>query len=156
MLLPILAAACPRYVPCLGFTGTRAGMTDAQKEQFELVLRYLRPLTLHHGDCIGADADCHAACRALGDTRVVAHPCNLERLRAFCQADIVHQPLPPLKRNRIIVAHCHLLVATPDSRVEQLRSGTWSTIRFAADSSKPVAIIYPDGWIDLTYSRRRQ
>jgi len=43
----------------IGFTGTRDGMTQHQKEQFVLAMQDLSPSEFHHGDCKGADAEAH-------------------------------------------------------------------------------------------------
>lgn len=41
----------------IGFTGTRHGMTNQQKNQFFKIIINLNDLKeFHHGDCIGADA----------------------------------------------------------------------------------------------------
>jgi hypothetical protein len=66
--------------------------------------------------------------------------------RAFCRgAAITHDPLPYLHRNRKIVDDCVLgLLATPSGR-EVLRSGTWSTIRYARGLGRRITIFWPDG-----------
>jgi hypothetical protein len=53
--------------------------------------------------------------------------------------------LPPLDRNKMMVDDCEALIATPRLMVEELRSGTWSTIRYARKCRKPVHIVWPDG-----------
>jgi hypothetical protein len=50
--------------------------------------------------------------------------------RAFCQGDVVLTPRPYLVRNRHIVDASSVLIATPKGD-EELRSGTWSTVRYA-------------------------
>lgn len=37
------------------------------------------------------------------------------------------------------------MIATPSSKEEELRSGTWSTVRYARKLRRPVTLIYPDG-----------
>ena len=41
----------------IGFTGTQTGMTTAQMEKVEIVMRELASpgFEFHHGDCIGSD-----------------------------------------------------------------------------------------------------
>ena len=43
----------------LAFTGTRQGMTAAQRRRCATLLRELMPEEVHHGDAIGADAEFH-------------------------------------------------------------------------------------------------
>ena len=40
-----------------GFTGTRAGMTERQKQALELILCDYSMAAFHHGGCHGADAE---------------------------------------------------------------------------------------------------
>ena len=51
-------------------------------------------------------------------------------------------PKPYLDRNRDIVDACEVLLATPDGP-ERLRSGTWSTVRYARKIGKPVEVRLP-------------
>jgi hypothetical protein len=54
---------------------------------------------------------------------------------------------PYLVRNKDIVIETASLIAAPADPVEQLRSGTWSTVRFARQRGKPVFLILPDGTV---------
>lgn len=136
----------------LGFTGTQHGMTEAQTTTLWLVLRanHLRNaggIELHHGDCIGADAQAHDHAKELG-MRVVIHPPTNPKKRAFKEG--ADETLPPdeyLVRNRAIVDATTGLVGCPAEMEEQSRGGTWSTIRYAASRNKDVVIIFPDGVI---------
>lgn len=47
-----------------------------------------------------------------------------------------------MKRNDALVEHCDVLLAFPRTTQEQLRSGTWSTVRRARKAGKEVRI-YP-------------
>ena len=58
---------------------------------------------------------------------------------------------PPLDRNHDIVERCDLLIATPHTVEEQLRSGTWATIRYARKVHRPHYIIRPCGQL-VTYT----
>ena len=49
----------------VGFTGTREGLTSAQRDALREVLRALAPSVLAHGDCVGSDAAAHAVARDL-------------------------------------------------------------------------------------------
>ena len=50
-----------------------------------------------------------------------------------------------LQRNKDVVDSSDTLVAFPRTYEEQLRSGTWSTIRYARKKNKTIVIIYPNG-----------
>lgn len=129
----------------VAFTGTQRGMTAEQFDRFcsALTLDVMAFDWFHHGDCIGADAQAHAAVRRL-TTRIHVHPCNIPSKRAFCVGDAASPVAPPLDRNRVMVDLSAALIATPGQMVEELRSGTWSTIRYARKRI-PVHIIWPDG-----------
>lgn len=131
----------------IGFTGTRHGMTEAQKLAVgDLVAREVcSDLTVaHHGDCIGADADFHAIARGQG-LAVIGHPPSDDRLRAFCECDHAAPPKPYMVRNAQIVAAADLMIATPAEMTEQPRGGTWGTIRIARARGVPLVIVFPDG-----------
>lgn len=133
----------------IGFTGTQKGMTDEQYDTVDrMVKAIVRATSLdvvaHHGDCVGADADFHDICE---EHRVVVetHPANMDTKRAFKRAKVVHPTMPPLVRNRVIVDSCSLLIVTPRSTKEQVRSGTWATVRYARQCGRVMWIAMPDG-----------
>lgn len=64
---------------------------------------------------------------------------------ALALADVVHEPRPPLERNRDVVDASDVLLACPGGMAEEQRSGTWATIRYARKAGKPVVIVWPDG-----------
>jgi hypothetical protein len=129
----------------IGFTGTREGMTNPQAKSF---VEWLEPLNgnfvLHHGDCVGADADAAFWTVELGGELVI-HPPSDPRLRAFTDDGTVRPAKPYLDRNRDIVDACDRLIAAPKETDWQDRGGTWYTIRYADKAGKPVTIIWPDG-----------
>lgn len=132
----------------IGFTGTQHGMTDKQRDIIFSMLKGAKrvdPLVvLHHGDCIGADAQVHAMARRLGFT-VAGHPPAKVAKRAFCTFDIKYPEKDYLVRNRAIVDSCDYLIAASRTRYEELRSGTWSTVRYCRSIDKKVFVIGPDG-----------
>jgi hypothetical protein len=101
---------------------------------------------LHHGDCIGADAQVHDIAISL-DFWVVIHPPMAETQRAWRRGPHVRAPKAALDRNRDIVRESELLIAAPAEALEQPGSGTWSTVRYAQKLGRPVQIIMPDGSI---------
>jgi len=128
----------------VGFTGTRAGMTEAQKKVVARLLEEHKPSEVHHGDCIGADAQFH---QIAGNIPIVGHPASeVGEQRAFClNFSRIHESKPPLERNRDIVTASDIMIATPKESREVLRSGTWATIRYAFKANKQIYIILPDG-----------
>jgi hypothetical protein len=151
----------------VGFSGTQNGMTDAQSEKVEEILRdILRQeipksikvggprgshvdehfeLVLHHGDCVGADEDVHQMIRrCLPTYRITIHPPTDEKKRAFMKGDITFPTHDYLTRNRMIVLSSDVLLAAPGSE-EVLRSGTWFTIRYARERKIPIIIVLPHG-----------
>lgn len=144
----------------VGFTGTRRGMTSLQAETFEKLLTEIRALRssernllgwpeFHHGDCVGSDAGARAVARKCG-YRIVAHPPIDERLRAFCEADEVREAFEYRVRDRHIVEEVQLMLATPKFMREELRSGTWATIRDARRYFTPVIIVWSNGSSTVT------
>lgn len=132
----------------LGFTGTREGLSDAQKVAFE---EYMLGLTVldefHHGCCVGADGYAGVWVYETILTRCVGHPSDIKSMtdgEALARCHQIRDPLPPLKRNRNIVDACELLIACPKGPEEQ-RSGTWATVRYARKVGKRVVIVWPNG-----------
>lgn len=135
----------------IGFTGTQRGCTPAQYERLLFVLRELRMSTanmeheLHHGDCIGADADAHTLWAEPSTT--ILHPPMDDSKRAYCLVPLEnkHAPKPYLRRNEDIVDSTDILVACPSGKREARRSGTWATIRYARRKQRKIIVIFPDG-----------
>jgi hypothetical protein len=137
----------------VGFTGTRNGLTEAQRTALNAVLTVLLGLSgrsgeLRHGDTVGADAEAHAIARRHG-LRIVVHPPSGDGLRAFCHADEVLESAPFPTGNKQIVDAAALLVACPAGMQEETRSGTWSTVRYCRRQGKPVYLVLPDGTVQV-------
>ena len=132
----------------VGFTGTRSGMTSEQKSTVrQLFMKYR--FTLHHGDCVGADADAHDLAREAGAAHIVVHPPIKDDLRAFKSGDELRTPKSYFARNRDIVNEAHLLVATPFT-AHETQGGTWYTINYArkrkaAGDPITIIVVLPDG-----------
>jgi hypothetical protein len=127
----------------IGFTGTSRGMTQAQQDVVSALLA-AEGTELHHGDCLGADAQAHDLAEQLGVGTVI-HPPTDPKLRAFKVGDEVRACRPYLQRNHDIVRETQLLIATPRTEHEELRSGTWATVRFARRLGRPIRLVMPDG-----------
>lgn len=123
----------------VGITGGRSGARPDQLETLRSKLFEVFATSLHHGDCVGADAQAHEIARELG-LRIVVYPPDNPEYRAWCAGDEFWSPRPYLKRNYDIVDNTDLLIALPD-RPECQRSGTWSTVRYARRLNKPVVVI---------------
>lgn len=121
----------------IGFTGTRAGMSPAQRSQLQYVLAVLRyadrmagrETVFKDGDCeTGADRDARALAASLGCTS---------------------EPEPPaartaaalLARDSAIAKWCSIMIAAPLTDKEALRSGTWATVRYSRKAGKPVVML---------------
>ena len=129
----------------VGYTGTRQGMTQAQRDTLRALLADLCPAELHHGDCIGGDVQADAIAKELGIATVL-HPPIASRFRAFCKgAKETREPKSYLERNHEIVDEVALLFAAPYTRGEVQRSGTWATIRYAEITKTSILRIYLDG-----------
>jgi hypothetical protein len=137
----------------IGFTGTQTGMTDAQRATLHRLLSdraRTGPAELHHGDCVGADAEAHLIATRL-QIPVVLHPPTDPSRRAFCAP--VQRSFPPrpyLERNHGIVEATTVLVATPSTATERRRSGTWATVRYARKRGHSVIVVNPDGTLALS------
>jgi hypothetical protein len=113
----------------VGVTGSRHARPDFTVDQARQHLIRLKATEMHHGDCVGWDEQMHNLASAMG-IKTVSHPPTSGALRANCGADIILAPLPFLDRNKAIVSAVDFLIAAPD-RPEEMRSGTWSTVRYA-------------------------
>jgi hypothetical protein len=132
----------------IGFTGSQQGCRLLQSEYLNIILKAIKTkhndVTLHHGDCIGADAECHRFAR-LAKYKIHSHPPDRDVKRSFCDYDRISAPQPYLIRNQRIVDESKILIAVSGTNVEIDRSGTWSTIRRARKNSDTgIIIIYLD------------
>ena len=128
----------------IGFTGSRRGLSKEQMAQVNSVLIQHQATHLHHGDCVGSDEGFHRVGEEMANVSITIHPPDKPGLRAFCDPQgegVKKLPLPFLKRNHAIVDACDILIACPETNQEQLRSGTWATIRYARKKGKEVIII---------------
>tara|TARA_R110000851_G_scaffold6029_2_gene24549 strand:+ start:1373 stop:1903 length:531 start_codon:yes stop_codon:yes gene_type:complete len=128
----------------IGFTGTQLGMNETQWARVHHLLYTIGPDTFVHGDCLGADHDFHRMVRQTFEPEaidIIIYPPDNTIKRAFCDGDIVMDEAPYLVRNQSIIDACDILIATPAEETEQRRSGTWSTIRKARKSGKPIYIV---------------
>jgi hypothetical protein len=132
----------------IGFTGNRHGITQEQQFQIIEILDKYDNLIVSHGDCIGSDTDFHNICINYKNThenkkiRIDIYPPDNPKLRAFNQGDLIMDEKPYLQRNLDIIKNSLVLIACPiDKNKEELRSGTWSTIRQARKQKLTIHIL---------------
>lgn len=135
----------------VGFSGSQSGMSS---EQIYAVDRLLDDDILtelaHHGDCIGSDADFHRIAGLQG-LKTHGHPPKNPSKRAWCKFDGIEGEKEYLDRNKDIVNFSDWMIACPPHYEEELRSGTWSTIRYARKIGRQGFIVWPDGKVtDIT------
>lgn len=132
----------------IGFTGTRQGMTDPQRDAVENILaRYSGEFT--HGGCNGSDRQVGLIADRLGyDVNI--RPGDPAQF-GFHKLEDAHwnrlyDPEPYMVRNQKIVDDGEdLIIATPSKGYEELRSGTWATVRMARKARRRLMIVFPDG-----------
>ncbi len=134
----------------IGFTGTQNGMTPAQAVGVAQFLGQHSRFVGHHGVCIGADVHFDGLARAaLGFDHMIMYPMKFagpkRGLVPASPGDIMLPERPPLVRNEDIAKACDVLLATPKEDHMVLRSGTWTTVRYALALHKPVFIVIPNG-----------
>jgi hypothetical protein len=124
----------------IGFTGNRNGLRPDQEEQIKLILDEYKNIIVLHGDCVGSDTDFHKICvNYKNKITIHIYPPNNPMLRAFNDGDKVMEEKSYLERNMDIVKNSDILIACPvDKNKEELRSGTWSTVRQAKKHGIPV------------------
>jgi len=139
-----------------GFTGTRAGMTEKQKDLTRACLTLGQPAIIRHGAAYGADREFHAIWREELPRRFAdVWPADDKSRKLFDDQDnvAVNPVLPPLQRNEEIVKRSKYMIATPHTQQEELRSGTWATVRCARRLEKPCLIIWPNGVMTLDFQK---
>lgn len=142
----------------IGMTGSRTGMSDAQKETWKTIVDNYNSewKTFHHGDCVGADETCHKSISEPNyDVCLHIHPPSNDTHQAHCEFntrsyDVVHTPKAYLKRNHDIVNAVKIMYAFPNGLETDMHfSGTWATIRYTKkQGGKKLYIILPDGEIE--------
>jgi hypothetical protein len=129
-----------------GFTGTRNGLSEEQKKLLVNILQKdieeKNIIEVHHGDCVGADKEFHEICeRIKSDINIIIHPPTDNKLRAYMESKEIRKEKSYLERNKDIVNETEILLACPLTKTEELRSGTWATIRYAKKQKKKIMIL---------------
>lgn len=144
----------------VGFTGTRKGMNSRQVDQLAVMLNALvdprsydqggSQNPFHFGGAHGADLQARKIAKPLG-YGIEWHPAPGVDLGKLVQlgyddldvlmAERWHEVFPPLVRNHHIVNAVSVLLAAPHTDIEELRSGTWATIRYARTKGIPIVML---------------
>jgi len=141
----------------IGFTGTQKGLARSQYEALFRVLHgysWAEEREFHHGNCVGGDESSHYIAGILKFKRVLHRPLS-GRKEARCSfhlepVDVLMPRKDYLERNKNIVNATEVLVACPkEEDGETLRSGTWSTVRYARSLKRKIVIIRPSGKVEI-------
>lgn len=129
-------------------TATRRGLTADQIREARFLFSSYALDGIVHGAAHGGDSDLHYVAHDLAMFCDIwpasGVPSNITGLRVS-PLDVVHEPAPPLDRNKTMVDLTDKLFAFPAGYDEELRSGTWAAIRYARKQHKSVTLIFPDG-----------
>ena len=130
----------------IGFTGTQdfGKVSDRRVDKLWEYLKLLKEkgfVYFHHGDCIGADNVAATQANRLKFKIIMHPPINISK-RAFNAYYVEEKdPREYIDRNHDIVDCSEILIGMPKNpKVEELRSGTWATIRYARKMGKSVVI----------------
>ena len=128
----------------IGVTGTRSGMNDTQIEAVFDYLNTFDPTVteLHHGDCVGVDAQVAEIAKGLG-IKTICHPPENDELRAWFDSDETRDPLSYFARNRNIVTETDHLMVVPYQDSHQPNGGTWYTHDYAKKQGKEPVVFFP-------------
>lgn len=152
----------------IGFTGTQSGMTAFQKHELKKILKMKECTEFMQGDCIGADEESVEEALNAGVRIFTVFPPDNTKKRAWTfdydhvtkwnklytpYMDVVWNGVSVkvkwmpveayLERNKRIVDTVSLMIAAPKEYVHTVRSGTWSTIRYAWKTKRDIIIIPP-------------
>jgi hypothetical protein len=138
----------------IGITATREGLTGPQLESIINRLDVMQKTQhdfLHQGCCIGGDEQITIAAFTLG-YRICSHPPTDRRYYfsklAYELSENKCTELSYLARNLEIINHSSVVIGAPKTKYEELRSGTWSTIRIAREAGRHTIVVYKDGGSD--------
>jgi hypothetical protein len=143
----------------IGFTGTRHGMTEAQRQALGAFLDspwfWGDTWNAHHGVCLGADVEFEDVVSRFANVRIVTrhpgpegeHAGDPHARHSRMQSVVVCDRQKHMRRNRTIVEESNIMLAAPFDMHEHVVGGTWKTIIMARSKRKPLAIVWPDGTV---------
>lgn len=138
----------------VGVTGSRYGNTTAQLHTLRSwLIEHLTEIeSLHHGCCDGFDTMVSYQAHSLGIPMEYHPPKIKTHQMVFPNGgwDGVWWPEKEYReRNTDIVNICDVLIAGPKEDVEEVRSGTWSTLRYAKSIGKEYKVLRKmGGWLE--------
>jgi hypothetical protein len=129
----------------LGVTGTKEGLTEKQFNVFIEMLSEMQFTHLHQGDCVGVDNEVTIIVRhEKPEVIIVRHPPIKKHYQAFGPYDETWPDKDYLVRDQDNVNCSDYMFAFPKGE-EVIRSGTWTTVRYARKKGIPITIIMPNG-----------
>lgn len=136
----------------VSFSGTRSGMTAAQKEAVLRLLQELLPDTARAGMCLGSDDDFVNLCHGLVPRpQIIGHPGVSAKggpndLRSYNpHYDAILAERTHFARNRDLTDLGDVLIATPYQSERQSSGGTWYTVSQMEKRAKRTYVVKPDG-----------
>jgi len=142
----------------LGFTGTRDGLGEKQNAGLFIIVHKLKDdlkiKEIRHGGCKGGDTSFHLMLPPQYNNKIFIHPGDIQQFEFWNIQDgsfKVFEPRPYLERNKDIVNPSDIMIVCPNGYKEKIRSGTWSTYRYAKKRGKKIIIIYPNGSVKYEY-----
>lgn len=147
----------------LAVTGTRQGMSHAQRDKFYRMYEdgLSKNKLFIHGGCVGVDTDAHdlVCCASYPNWRIEVYPSNIFKTwgkdwdgnLTGCK---VHPCKGALARNEIMMERADVIVGMPKGMIEERQSGTWHALRCARrlqtrpfKITKTILIIWPNGTV---------
>lgn len=131
----------------IGFTGNRYGLNQSQIEEIKKIIESHDNIIVSHGDCVGSDTEFHNICVSYKEQfnkniSIHIYPSFNPVMRAFNKGDVIMKEKQYLQRNLDIINNSDMLIACPvDKNVEEMRSGTWVTIRHAKKQGMTIHIL---------------
>lgn len=130
----------------IGITGTRFKPTKKQSVSLVELLKEYLPVEFHHGCCKGVDTIASKIVKKLNEnTVIVGHPPDINRNVGNYVSTYNKPELEYMARNKNIVKSSDIVIALPRTEYEEVRSGTWYTIRYARSKNKKLIVVNPDG-----------
>ncbi len=124
----------------VGISGTRHGANPHQLIMIKVALINYKERgakNFRHGDCAGVDVEAAVIARRLG-YYIIKHP---GPVGVGSYADETFGPMSFLDRNKVIARMSDVILIVPHTNKEVLRSGTWSTYRYALKMDIPIRMV---------------